>query len=135
MAIAFEVSGDDLCVTRDRTPTRLSLVVPMARVQTWLDQADGNGAAANHPVIRDQVMPAEAREFVVALEQSDGVAAFAVTAHWSDALRVALGKALLLPDYIETTEQPSPPTSGSDSASGSTPRPRTRRSKSSPATS
>lgn len=135
MPDTFEVVGDDLLVTHGTSTERLSLAVPMDRVQIWIDRVDGGVPAENHSIVRDQVMPDAAAAYVREVEQIDGVRAFAIVARWSNALRESLGKALLLPGYTESTEPPSPPTSGNDSGSDSPTPSRRRRSKPSPAAS
>ena len=126
MADAFEVVGDDLCVTHGRTTERLTLVVPFEAVAVWMEI--GGVPLVVHQRLRDEVMPAEVREYVAAIEAVDGVRAMAITAKWSHALRECLGKALLPSLSGETTEPPSPPTAGSDT--DSTPTAPARRSRS-----
>lgn len=120
MAITCRVEGDDLIVTRDRKTSRLSLVVPIDRLGLWLDISSNQGFWEEHQAVRDTVMPEAAAECVREVEKVDAIDAVEITRKWSTALGGRLGKALSQPSSGESTEQPSHPTSGEDSESGST---------------
>lgn len=115
MAVSCTVAGDFLEVTRDGETVRLSLSVPLDRLSTWLDFDGDMGFWDLHAATRDSVMGEDAAEWVRHLESVDAVDAVQVSRDWSTALGGRLGKVLSLPSSGETTEQPSPPTSGSDS--------------------
>lgn len=119
MPDSYEVVGDDLCVTHDRVTTRLTLAIPWDRVGVWLAIPDGPPTEF-YLRIRDEVMPAEVRDYVAAIEEADGIRAIEVQSQWVFALSDRLGKALRRMRSGGATPQPSQPTSGSDSESEAT---------------
>ena len=114
MAVECIVSGDALQVTRDGETVALSLALPLDRLSAWLDLASDLGWWELHQTIRDEIMNDALRDYVQGLEASDAVDAVQVTRDWSTALGGRLGKVLSPSFSGATTEQPSPPTSGSD---------------------
>lgn len=115
----YEVVGDDLCVTHDRVTTRLTLAIPWDRMEVWLSIPDGVPTGVYRRIL-DEVMPAEVRDYVSAIEDIDGIRALEVQSQWVFALSDRLGKALRRMRSGGATPQPSQPTSGSDSESGPT---------------
>ena len=111
----YTTAGDVLIVPGG---ARLSLAVPMAVLDVWLEIDEAALSFRQvHDRLRDEVMPADAREHVVAVEAVDGVLAVEIVRRWSRALGERMGKSLLLSPSGASTEPPSPPTSGSDSDS------------------
>lgn len=120
MSVSCKVSGDALVVTRDEATLRMALAVPIDRLEVWLE-IDQDAPFWNvHQTIRDDVMPDEARDQLATIESVDAVDAVQVTAEWSRAIGVRLGKALSVSSSGVIIEQPSPETSGSDTESSST---------------
>ena len=113
----FDVVGDELLVTHNGETLRLSLAQPWERFDRWLELKD-NGWYELHGAIRD-TMPDSARDQVIALQATNALLAVEVVRRWSGALNARLGKCLSLLPSGESIEQPSPPTSGDDTASGS----------------
>ena len=119
MPDSYEVVGDDLCVTHDRTTARLTLAIPWDRMEVWLSIPDGVPTGVYRRIL-DEVMPAEVRDYVSAIEDIDGIRALEVQSQWVFALSDRLGKALRRMRSGGATPQPSQPTSGTDSESGPT---------------
>ena len=119
MPDSYEVVGDDLCVTHDRVTTRLTLAIPWDRMEVWLSIPDGVPTGVYRRIL-DEVMPAEVRDYVSAIEDIDGIRALEVQSQWVFALGDRLGKALRRMRSGGATPQPSPLTSGSDSESEAT---------------
>jgi hypothetical protein len=112
-----EVVGGDLVVTHDGSTFRLSLAVPLEALDVWLAASVEMPWREYHNMLRDQVMPTSAREQVVALEATDAAFAIELVRGWANALNDRLGKALFSAPFGAESAQPSPPTSGSDTAS------------------
>lgn len=90
----FEVVGTELvCHTYD--DLRLSLVIPMAQYQAFLDI---NEDAATYPeqiaAWKARVMPAEVVEVIEREGERDSVAGYELAVQWGRGLDVRLGKAL-----------------------------------------
>ncbi len=90
----FEVVGDEL-VCHPYDDLRLSLVIPMARYQAFLDiNADATQWPDQIAAWKSQVMPAEVVEAIDKEAEKDFAANFALARQWALGLDVRLGKAL-----------------------------------------
>lgn len=90
----FEVIGDEL-VCHPYGDLRLSLVIPLAKYQAFLDiNADATQWPDQFAAWREQVMPAEVVEVIEREGERDFAAAFTLTHQWGRGLDVRLGKAL-----------------------------------------
>ena len=90
----FEVVGDELvCHTYD--DMRLSLVIPMARYQRFLDiNADATMWPDQIAAWKSEVMPPEVAEAIDREGERDFAASFELAHQWARGLDVRLGKAL-----------------------------------------
>lgn len=120
MADSAKVVGDELIVSHNGGTVRLSLAVPAEGFDRWLEFDTAMPWRELHEAVRDQVMPASAREQIVAAEQSDALWAIALVRRWVWALNERLGKSLSLSLFGEESEPLSQPTSGSDTGSAPT---------------
>lgn len=90
----FEVIGDEL-VCHTYGDLRLSLVIPMARYQAFLDiNTDATQWPDQIAAWKSQVMPAEVVEAIDREAAKDFAANFALARQWALGLDVRLGKAL-----------------------------------------
>ena len=116
MSDSFEVVGGELVATHDDRTVRLSLALPLDRLDQWLEITPG-GWWEMHQQIRDQIMPDSVREQVQAEETLDAMYAVELVRRWVAALNDRLGKVLSISPYGEVTEHLLQPTSGSDTDS------------------
>ena len=90
----FEVVGDVL-VCHDMDDLRLSLVVPMAKVERWMEiNAEAKSWQEQLAGWQTEIMPADVLAAIRSAAKGDGILEIKLSRQWSDGLDVRLGKAL-----------------------------------------
>lgn len=116
MEDSVEVVGGELVATHDGRTVRLSLALPLEKVDLWLEMKP-DGWWEMHQQVRDAIMPSSARDQIMAEEAVDSLWAIELVRRWVAALNDRLGKVLSISPYGSMSALLSQPTSGSDTDS------------------